>query len=366
MTRRKAAAIGSRLALGRGVSQGLALLRAKLTMLDVPLGSDATMPATLTRLGKRFSMLAATIAPISRSAPRIAASIGLPSSGSVDLNPQHFPAIPSVPPHIARATANTALFAPIMHYPAAISSPLLPTASSPIRFGFGSPAAPYNAPPEPDTKDPEDAPHVARPAAHRASHAIATPAWQGDSQSPLQAMSRPAYMPSLAPVIANIASNTTSGPEPNVVTPQTAEQSSSPSVALVQSSQWPDRLRRVAPSQRSIVAAAPENFTAAPIVLPKPQDDWAANGNSASTWPPPDPKRNFSRQVVRATPRPTGQPESTQDTREQPQGTIAIDGAQMGRWMIDHLERQASRPGTMTTGFDPRMTATFPGAPIGA
>lgn len=47
------------------------------------------------------------------------------------------------------------------------------------------------------------------------------------------------------------------------------------------------------------------------------------------------------------------------------QGVIVLGGALLGRWMIDQLERRASRPGAMTTGIDPRMTATFPGAPTG-
>src|SRR5262249_21961016 len=47
------------------------------------------------------------------------------------------------------------------------------------------------------------------------------------------------------------------------------------------------------------------------------------------------------------------------------QGTIILDGTQLGQWVIDHLEKYASRPGTMTTGIDPRMSAVFPGAPTG-
>ena len=43
-----------------------------------------------------------------------------------------------------------------------------------------------------------------------------------------------------------------------------------------------------------------------------------------------------------------------------------LDGAQLGRWMMDHLERDASRPGAMTTSLDPRMNAAYPGAPTGA
>lgn len=47
------------------------------------------------------------------------------------------------------------------------------------------------------------------------------------------------------------------------------------------------------------------------------------------------------------------------------QGTIVLDGAQLGRWMMDQLEWRASRPGAMTTGIDPRISPTFPGAPTG-
>ena len=71
---------------------------------------------------------------------------------------------------------------------------------------------------------------------------------------------------------------------------------------------------------------------------------------------------------------PTVQPEGAQSALAEPpraesgsrQGMIILDGAQLGRWMIDHLERHASRPGAMTTGFDPRMNAAYPGAATGA
>jgi hypothetical protein len=60
-------------------------------------------------------------------------------------------------------------------------------------------------------------------------------------------------------------------------------------------------------------------------------------------------------------------PSERQQTESEPrQGTLVLDSAQLGRWMIDHLERHASRPAAMTTGIDPRMNATYPGAPTGA
>ena len=47
------------------------------------------------------------------------------------------------------------------------------------------------------------------------------------------------------------------------------------------------------------------------------------------------------------------------------QGTIVLDGFSLGRWMLDHFAREASRPGAGTTSFDPRITASYPGASIG-
>ncbi|HKM64179.1 MAG TPA: hypothetical protein VJY39_16985 [Acidisphaera sp.] len=45
-------------------------------------------------------------------------------------------------------------------------------------------------------------------------------------------------------------------------------------------------------------------------------------------------------------------------------GTLEIDGLQLGRWLADYLAHAAVRPATGSTGFDPRMTPTWPGAPI--
>jgi hypothetical protein len=48
------------------------------------------------------------------------------------------------------------------------------------------------------------------------------------------------------------------------------------------------------------------------------------------------------------------------------QGSIFLDGAALGRWMMDHLAKEASRPISGMTGADPRVTASYPGAPIGS
>jgi hypothetical protein len=63
----------------------------------------------------------------------------------------------------------------------------------------------------------------------------------------------------------------------------------------------------------------------------------------------------------------TAGPALQSDAAPEPrEGMLIIDGAQLGRWVIDHLARQASRPMAGMTGIDPRMNPTFPGAPTGA
>ena len=49
----------------------------------------------------------------------------------------------------------------------------------------------------------------------------------------------------------------------------------------------------------------------------------------------------------------------------QSEGVVMVDNSQFSRWMIQQLEQHASRPGAMTTGIDPRMSAAYPGAPTG-
>jgi hypothetical protein len=48
------------------------------------------------------------------------------------------------------------------------------------------------------------------------------------------------------------------------------------------------------------------------------------------------------------------------------QGDVYVDGSRLGRWMTDRLVTAAELPRAATTGFDPRMTPTWPGAPLSA
>lgn len=49
-----------------------------------------------------------------------------------------------------------------------------------------------------------------------------------------------------------------------------------------------------------------------------------------------------------------------------PHGEIILDGARLGRWIADRLARAVDRPQSGITGFDPRVSPLYAGAPNGS
>jgi hypothetical protein len=62
---------------------------------------------------------------------------------------------------------------------------------------------------------------------------------------------------------------------------------------------------------------------------------------------------------------PSAVPPPAEPQRAALQGDVYLDGSRLGRWIVNHLAKAAERPRAGATGFDPRLTATWPGAPIG-
>jgi hypothetical protein len=58
-------------------------------------------------------------------------------------------------------------------------------------------------------------------------------------------------------------------------------------------------------------------------------------------------------------------PHTPEVSSEPKAGIVVVDGGYLGRWIFDRLSRQASRPSGGTTGVDPRVSATHPGATVG-
>jgi hypothetical protein len=108
-----------------------------------------------------------------------------------------------------------------------------------------------------------------------------------------------------------------------------------------------------------------EHVSAAPIDTPGSQDDMPGNEAALGPTSPQYLRLAYPTQNATTAALADNRSRSTQTDQEPRQGIIVFDGAELGRWVISYLESQALRPGTMTTGIDPRMTATFPGAPTG-
>jgi hypothetical protein len=184
--------------------------------------------------------------------------------------------------------------------------------------------------------------------------------------------------------------------EPSPAEPEPSSKSSIPSIAIIRHGadavNTPWMLQRLSPSvaaslSMDVDAGASSEIGAATAVTPAvvPSNLFAADAEAASTqrvgasdvasFATSAPFMGVADTVMASdrleglSPYRQGSRTATEDrteTESEPrQGTIVLDGAQLGRWMIDHLERRASRPRAMTTGIDPRMSPTFPGAPTG-
>jgi hypothetical protein len=58
-------------------------------------------------------------------------------------------------------------------------------------------------------------------------------------------------------------------------------------------------------------------------------------------------------------------PPAREATSSTLQGDVYLDGTRLGQWVADRLARDAGRPQSGTTGFDPRLGPAWPGAQQG-
>jgi hypothetical protein len=56
------------------------------------------------------------------------------------------------------------------------------------------------------------------------------------------------------------------------------------------------------------------------------------------------------------------EPEAEQDEERVLEGRLEIDGALLGRFVAEHLAREAGRPPSGMTGFDPLLSPQWAGA----
>jgi hypothetical protein len=374
-----AATIGARHVLGHGVSDVIAMLESELSTLDRAVAASAPMLQMITRLGAGLNAFNANAAPIA-----VVSGIRRPPDVTVEQLSQAMPDLTAE--RLNQAMPKQALI------PATSRSGHYDRSRSTGRLDQAMPLASPTKPPAdlalPPTqqmsrRDPVTTPHedqtATGPTATQPLGSAIAPA-TSRSIEPTSNGSTLAEQPSGVPTPLVAVSIAPSVPEfvqllqlevgglpPSkapIVSPSTGTASSSPA-PMTDGVAEPPATR----TQRIVIGAMAPNDA--------PQAD--ADIPAASVAGPSDTVRTHTKLGTAVTPQtsadPTEQPEGAplaSAAAEPPlaesgprQGTLILDGAQLGRWMMDHLERHASRPGAMATGFDPRMNAAYPGAPAG-
>ncbi len=369
--------IGIRLALENGVSEGLAVIRRDLGILDAAIARSA---AGLIGLQQLAGGLIAPNPPVVRQ-PAPPPERATPADPSEPPRPTPLPTLPlplPVDPVKREAqAANASSVSPAAPIPISPDHPAgLPAHGSreadrgpdlfvqaPLPFTINS-----NAP-----KEQAPAPR-ALPAAPEVRSPAASPLSQADPPQPLRPMelnvpaaprSEPVIQsaPVLAPqTTARVEAVSAAAPPSRSVEnardgsaasrPTASTPKSPPPVQAVQRPQVPaDVQLRPVRTSGSVPIPSPSPIVNQPVAAASPQPP-------VSMAPPPRVER----------PRPMSRPADPKSNAAESQvkgGDIYLEGAVLGRWLADRLARAVSRPASGTTAFDPRVSPTWPGPAIG-
>jgi hypothetical protein len=365
-----ATTIGPEHVLDQGISDAIAIVESELMTLGRTVAASAPMLQTITRLGAGLNAFNANAAPIAMpSGTRY-----LPDVPIEQLSP--------VMPEQTLAPAASRSDGYDRSKPTATLDRAAPLPSQSKPRTEGSLPPPQQVSRREAVTTPQQGPPLTRPVAAQPTGSAMAPTMLS-SASPLPSRPRSAAVPVEPPS----SSLTPVEPSSGYPTPVVAL-SIAPGIPEVVQSRQPE-VGAPPPARASIVAMTDGVGAAAPTeprmqqvvigaIAPNDAPQAATDMPAAQGAGPPDTPSAHTILGTPMTPRtttdPTVQPEGAQSALAEPpraesgsrQGMIILDGAHLGRWMMDHLERHASRPGAMTTGFDPRMSAAYPGAATGA
>jgi hypothetical protein len=361
----EAPTIGTKLALGHGVSSMIAMLEPELKALDRTASSSA-MLRTMTQLGGRLSPFSANMAPIV-----VPSNVRQSTEASMGSSRANVPKLRATRTD-DRPTAHEILVSPTQPHEAAWTHQVkVSPPSENLSSGYNLPR--------------QDTPRSSQRAQlPTAISSTVLPATQRMAM-PAPSKPKPVYAPASTPLQAPSSSSTLlSSPSANSMTEPSITPSISPKAPVTTQSS----LKMTNPLQ--IMAAHVTKTHGSDVtsqtgvqqimmdtMAPGPSLGLATNMPAASFAAPVDgsgtvPNTTAPSFLVNnafakpaASESASASSESQQVSSEPRQGVLVLDGAQLGRWVIDHLENSASRPGAMTTGIDPRMNATYPGAPTG-
>jgi hypothetical protein len=350
VTDSEAATIGTRLALSQGLSEVIAMMKPEMTALDRTVTASGTMLQTLLQFGGRLGVFNVNAAPT--AIPLLARQSPEAQIERLGSDVPQRTGTPAVARPTKRDVSGSLAKSDLAALPRLETIPRS-DGSLPSRRSVSLQTAPMIA---------HAAPPLADVAQVHTSRAVFVPTATSSGEPPL-ANRESATAPSIASYTGEAIRSMSSEVDalraaaaPVTATDEFQMPIDTQAEQIVVGTGASDRSAQVAvgdpvsqpatgrPAQR--IAAQTGGFR-----LMTPAPSWTAAGAaSQSDWQP-------STSAASEEQRTEGEPR---------QGTLVMDGTQLGRWMIDHLERHASRPGAMTTGIDPRMSATYPGAPTGA
>jgi hypothetical protein len=352
-----ATTIGIRLALSHGVSVAMALLEPELTTLQRTVSANAAMLQTITQLGEALNAFNVNAAPIA-ALPHVRQ---WPESRMEQFSAD-----------VSEQTRASAAFRPTAHD---VPGPR-------TRLDRAAPPHPRNMlRPDGDLPPPRLLPRQAMAMASRAA-----PLSMNVGAADIPGV---AIVPTMSSPVGSPSSTSSSVAAPSMA-PRALEMVRSPlPVAGARPADAVpvttiDKIRAPLDTrvdQIVLGAMAPDQSlqVATDIVMSQEAIDIAASQVATDIRPPHAVARRDGLNLAIITPytsadaavEPEAPPpgsvlsELPQAESEPRQAVLVLDSAQLGSWMIDHLERHASRPHAMTTGIDPRMNAAYPGAPTG-
>jgi hypothetical protein len=324
--------IGITLALDNGVSVGLATIRRDLIALNGVVEGSGMRLKHLARAAAALQIRPGIADSNSKSSTAPVHGHGNPAITAPSGSPSSDPGF-SAPSRLDLLTVAKALM-PIFFSPTAQSIANIEMISS----GYPGTMSPEAPPIVPDFLD--SAPHMSRKWHEGAAIADFAPV-----RYPLQTMFAASTAAAPADGSAHRFSMGTDRAPPltavtNAVSPRPVPDGPNISVSLVGHSVSPHPLQQPAAGAQTDLS---QTARAAPY-------DATAQAHPPSVDPT----------------LPSAVPPSNEPSSATLQGDVYVDGSRLGRWMTDRLVKAAELPRAATTGFDPRMTPTWPGAPVSA
>jgi hypothetical protein len=345
--------IGITLALDDGVSEGLAAIRRDLALLDASMDTSVTRLQTLRNLASKImvpddperTLGHGTVSPpvSSRAADEASSSEAEPAPiaqapvpmlpvAKIPVSPSMAPVVAATPPASPAVTIGPIDAAPPR------STTIQSVQSSPPSFQslapipLPVPAAMRESPAAPEVPS---VPTVAPSIADRSINfnQIGATALAGADLPAVARTTAPADLPTQSP---------RSAPEPAAPIQPAGRLATEPTpAALSFAPSAPTSVRKNADQDLPRTSAAPNS----PLRAPAP-----------SAAAPPSSTTQTSSSVLAS---------NASDAPATVYAEVHLDGTALGRWVIRHLEKQVIRPHAGATGFDPRMTPSWPGAPLG-